>query len=287
MYESEFEGLAELESEWEGEWEGEGETEAFFGRIASAASRGWNWLTTPGSTQRRVAINTARAAAEKGLPAVTTGYGAAVGGILGGLPSFGIGAAPGAALGGALGGAVGYPLGGFLGGFLPEREDEGEFEWALEGEANPLRRVYPDALMEHLGRAAAAAQNEGEAEAFIGAMIPVAASLAPRVAPALLRVAPNLVAGAAGAARVLRDNPQMRPLVRTLPSIVRRTVGSIAQQAAQGRAVTPQMAVRTLAGETRRVLSNPQFVLQAYRRSQALDRRFHRAAARRGAQAVV
>src|SRR2546429_206743 len=50
---------------------------------------------------------------------------------------------------------------------------EGEFEDELEfeGFVNPLRRVYPDALMEHMGHAAAEAESEAEAEAFIGALI--------------------------------------------------------------------------------------------------------------------
>ena len=43
--------------------------------------------------------------------------------------------------------------------------------------ANPLRRVYPDAMMEHLGHAAAEAETEAEAEAFVGALVPLAAGL--------------------------------------------------------------------------------------------------------------
>src|SRR5947209_1931777 len=42
-----------------------------------------------------------------------------------------------------------------------ELEDEWEGEYEDEGEsmANPLRRVYPDAMMEHLGHAAAEAET--------------------------------------------------------------------------------------------------------------------------------
>src|SRR5215831_20649335 len=60
-----------------------------------------------------------------------------------------------------------------------ELEDEWEGEYEDEGEAmaNPLRRVYPDAMMEHLGHAAAEAETEAEAEAFVGALVPLAAGL--------------------------------------------------------------------------------------------------------------
>src|SRR5438132_9262300 len=100
-------------------------------------------------------------------------------------------------------------------------ELEGEYEW--EAEANPIRRVYPDALMEHLGHAAAEAATEAEAEAFIGALVPLAARLVPRVAPMIMRAAPNLIRGVSRATRVLRANPATRPLVRAIPTVVRRT----------------------------------------------------------------
>jgi hypothetical protein len=155
---------------------------------------------------------------------------------------------------------------------------EGEFEGEFEDELNPIRRVYPDALMEHLGHAAAAAESEAEAETFIGALIPLAARILPRVAPTIMRAAPRLIRGAANVARTLRRHPATRPLVRALPTVVRRTAANIAQQVAQGRPVTPQSAVRTLARQTARVLSSPQQCVQAYRRSRALDRQLHRVA---------
>lgn len=157
-----------------------------------------------------------------------------------------------------------------------EAEDEGEFEWETEDEMNPLRRVYPDALMEHLGHAAAEAESEAEAEAFIGALIPLAARLIPKVAPTIMRAAPKLIRGVTQVTRTLRRNPTTRPLVRTLPTIVRRTAATMAKQAARGRPVTPQSAVRTLANQTATVLANPRHCVGAYRRSRVLDRQYHR-----------
>jgi hypothetical protein len=280
--ESEFEWEGELEGEYEAEYEFEGEYEAeeFFGRLANLARTQWR---TPGSPLRRIALGAARAAATRGSQA------------LGGLIGDRLGQ-------GALGRQLGTAVGGRLRNMIPEREWEyeleGEFEGEWEGEfeaaerLNPLRRVYPDALMEHLGHAATEAESEAEAEAFIGAMIPLAARLIPRVAPAVMRAAPQLIRGAAGVVRTLRRNPATRQLVRTVPTIVRSTVADIARQAGQGQAVTPQAAVRALARQTARTLSSPQRAVQAYRRSRALDQRHHRmvgpaAAATRGRAMAV
>jgi hypothetical protein len=248
--ESEWEAEGEGESEFEYESEGEAETEEFFRRIASLAQRA---ASSP--ALRQVGLRAAR-------------------GALSGLG--GVGAALGSAVGGARGGALGRDLGGVLGrqisGWLPQREGE------EESEVNPIRRVYPDALMEHLGHAAAEAESEAEAEAFLGALVPLAARLIPRAASVVTRVAPNLIRGVTSAARVLRANPSTRPLVRALPMVVRRTAAQLARQAQQGRPVTPQAAVRTLARQTSQVISSPQQCMQAYRRSRALDRQYHRGA---------
>jgi hypothetical protein len=162
-----------------------------------------------------------------------------------------------------------------------------EAEWEVESELNPIRRVYPDALMEHLGHAAAAAESEAEAEAFIGALIPLAARLVPRVAPTIMRAAPNLIRGISSATRVLRANPTTRPLVRALPTVMRRTAADIARQAARGQTVTPRAAVRTLARQTARVLTSPRQSAGAIRRSSILDRQYHRAPAAAARAAAV
>lgn len=171
---------------------------------------------------------------------------------------------------------------------LYEDEYEGEFEAEDEYEAmaNPLRRVYPDALMEHLGHAAAEAESEEEAEALIGAVAPIAIGMARRAVPAVIRSAPHLVRGLAGVTRTLRRNPATRPLVRALPTIAVRTTRSLARQVAQGRPVTARSAVRTLAGQTAAVLSDPRRRGAVLRRARAADRRYHQAV-RTGAPGVA
>jgi hypothetical protein len=168
---------------------------------------------------------------------------------------------------------------------LAEYEYESEWEYESEAEAegfvNPIRRVYPDAMMEHFGHAAATARSEAEAEAFIGALIPLATRIIPRVAPMVMRAAPGLLRGVASVTRTLRRNPATRPLVRTVPTIVRRTVADINRQSAGGRRqVSPQQAVQTLARQTQRVLCSPQQAQAALRRNAAIDRSYHQTARR-------
>jgi hypothetical protein len=159
-----------------------------------------------------------------------------------------------------------------------EGEWEGEFEEESEGMANPLRRVYPDAMMEHLGHAAAEAETEAEAEAFVGALVPLAAGLARSAAPMVARHTPHLVRGLSTVTRMMRRDPTTRRLVRVIPAIAARTTRSLARQAAHGRPITPRRAVRTLAGQTVTVLSNPRLRRRVIRRARALDRTYHRAA---------
>ena len=152
------------------------------------------------------------------------------------------------------------------------QESESEFESDL----GLGRHLYTDALMEHLGHAAAYAHSEAEAEALIGALVPLAARRVPRGAPAILRAAPSLIRGAAGVARTLRRDPMTRPIVRTIPTIVRRTAAGIAQQVNRGQAISPQKAARNLARQTVEVLCVPQQTAKVYRRARALDRQYHR-----------
>jgi hypothetical protein len=182
------------------------------------------------------------------------------------------------------------------GEFEDEGEFEGEYEFEDEGEfeseLSPIRKVYPDAMMEHLGALAAEAETEDEAvERFLPligmaaskllplaakAIGPLAKRALPRMVKAVTRLAPRLTRGIGKIARGLHRRPAGRRLLRTVPTIARRTVHSIARQAAHGRPVTPRMAVRTLARQTRRVLGSPRVRGQALRRHHHMDRRFHR-----------
>ena len=182
-------------------------------------------------------------------------------------------------------------LGNIAGSLLGESEDEYEGEEEYEDEISPIRKIYPDAMMEHLGELASEAETEDEAaEHFLPligmaaskllpvvakAVAPMAKKALPKIAKALTRATPQLTRGIGTVAKALHRNPQTRHLLRAVPSIARRTVRNIAHKVARGGQITPHTAVRTLAGQTRRVLGTPQHRAQALRRHHLLERRFH------------
>ncbi len=254
--EFEFEGEGEWESEGEFEYEDEyeGESEEFFRQLAALARRG---VQSP--AMQRIA-RMARAAALAGRIAST-----AINPLP--MPALPQERPPVE--------AVQEPR---RRGGMQQRPPQREYESEWEAEVNPQQRAYSGALMEHLAHAAATTPSEAEAEAFIGALVPLAARLIPRAAPALLRAAPGLVRGLAGATRVLRHTPATRPLVRTLPTILQRTAANVARQAAQGRPVPPQRVVQTLARQTAQVIGSPRQAVRAYQRGRRLDRHYHRMA---------
>jgi len=180
---------------------------------------------------------------------------------------------------------------------IPAFEYEGEAEAEWEGEAlhelNPVRKVYPDAMLEHLGHLAAEAESENEAaEGFLplvpmvaSRLLPTAARSLPRLMRALPRISravssvtPQLTRGVSGITRALFRNPNTRPLVRVVPSLARRTVATIASQAARGVPVNPRTAQGILVRQTRQVLRNPQQAALLLRRAGRIDRQFHRLA---------
>lgn len=191
---------------------------------------------------------------------------------------------------GTIGNVVGSLLG--EGEFEDELEDESAFEAEAEEEISPIRKIYPDAMMEHLGEMAFEAESEDEAaEHFLPlvgmaaskllpvvakAVAPMARRALPKIARAVTRATPHLTKSIGHVAKTLHRNPQTRHLLKTVPAIARRTVGSIARQAAHGRHITPRTAVRTLARQARQVLAHPGHRRHALRHHNRLERRFHR-----------
>lgn len=238
LHEFESEGAAPV---WRGAYLGEAETEAFFEDLAEYAVGGGGGR---GGGMSRVA---------------NMAHSAALGSISGGVPLAAIGIDRARAIG-----------------------IDGEIGMHMDRESG-LVRLSPLVVMEHFGHAMAEAESESEAEAFLPFLLPLAAkalpmlakAVLPRLAPAMRRVAPQLVRSGTQVLRSLRRNPATRPLVRVLPNIVRRTVADIARDVQRGQPVSASRAVRQFAGESRRVLSSPQQCVGAYRRSRALDRRYH------------
>jgi hypothetical protein len=197
-------------------------------------------------------------------------------------------------------GAIGNVVGSLLGEeeFEEELGGAGELEDELETEMeiSPIRKIYTDAMMEHMGELAAESETEDEAvEHFLPlvamaakkllpvaakALAPLAKRALPKIARAVTRVEPHLTRGVGRIARGLHRRPAARHLLKAVPGIARRTVHTIARHAARGRPVTPRAAVRTLAHHTRRVLGHPQRRAHALRRHRRLEKHFHRGVGR-------
>ncbi|HME10038.1 MAG TPA: hypothetical protein VKG25_23475 [Bryobacteraceae bacterium] len=178
-----------------------------------------------------------------------------------------------------------------------ESEFAHELSFELEAASNPLRAEHANAMMEHMSHEAVTAESEQEAAEQFLPLVPLAAkvilphaakfaakalpSLAKKVAPRIMaRVVPHLTRGVSQVARTLFRNSATRPLLRAVPNIAKRTIASVARLAAQGRPITPSTAVSLLARQTARTLSCPRQAVMAFRRSRALDHRYHRAARR-------
>ena len=138
-------------------------------------------------------------------------------------------------------GAIGNVVGSLLG--------EGEDEYEAEDEISPVRKIYPDAMMEHLGELAFEAETEDEAAEHFLPLIGMAASKllpscrqsrdagsqesASAYCPGGYKSHSSLITGNRDGRKTLHRNPQTRHLVKVVPAITRRTVGTIARQAAQ------------------------------------------------------
>jgi len=197
------------------------------------------------------------------------------------------------------------PEGGIPSGeYQPEAwMGEGEYQpeaWAAEGEYQPetaweyqpsmeAEAAYPEAeygvgqsetalqeagLMEQIAQEAAETLNEADSEALAGSLAPLAIRGVRMAAPVRRRLAPALTRASGRLVGTLRSNPATRPLIRVVPTVLRRTSIALARQAGQGAPVTPKTAVRAMANQTYRVMSNPAVCIQILIRSGRLRRRF-------------
>jgi hypothetical protein len=198
------------------------------------------------------------------------------------------------AVGGALGGPAGAMLASKLastatraiggGGFklpfkIPGLSEAHEFE--LQHEANGFQESHEfeshelefeaheleshEAQAELMAHFAAQAQSEFESEAFVGGAVTM--SLSRRDRAALRRLVPGLIRGAAILTRVLRMQRTTRPMVRVVPTIIRRTARTLVRGARSGRPISRNRAAQVMAGHTRRVLSSPLICGQVLQRN--------------------
>jgi hypothetical protein len=156
--------------------------------------------------------------------------------------------------------------------FEDEYEHEAEHEMAHEIASHELS--HHEALAEMLAESASHEMHEAEAEAMSGAATVTVISPADR--RALRRILPHLVRGTAILTRILRRHRSTKPLVRVVPTIVRRTVKDLKRQAARGVPITRRMAGRAASRQVRKVLGSPRAVSAALTRNVRVSRSYKR-----------
>ena len=130
--------------------------------------------------------------------------------------------------------------------------------------------IQEAALTELLAAEAATAQSEAEAEVSLATALPITITIMGARQP-LRRVMPVLTQANARLVQGLhRQGPGGRQLLRTIPTIQRRTISTLGKMAQQGQPISAPLAVKTMAAVTNRVLNNPQLVSSSIQRNAAL-----------------
>jgi hypothetical protein len=152
---------------------------------------------------------------------------------------------------------------------------EAEFFGVNEAEAEVAQTetAHEAALTEFLAAQAAEATTEAEAEAAMGASLPITITIMGG-RRALRRVMPILTQANSQLVKTLaQQGPVGRQLLRTVPAIQRQTVATLKAAARSGRPISGALAVRAMAAASRRVLGNPQRVQQTMVRNAVLRQR--------------
>ena len=137
---------------------------------------------------------------------------------------------------------------------LPELHESHNEHHELH-ESHHEMHEHHEALAEMMAEAAAESHNEMEAEAMAGAAAVATLSISDRAA--LRRLLPHLIRGVAVLTRILRRRRLTRPVLRTVPTIVRQTVRTLKRRIAAGQPVSRRIAGQILASNTRRMLVSP------------------------------
>jgi hypothetical protein len=233
--------LGEGEEEYEDEsaYEGEDEGEQFFGSIGKFLKK---------------AAPILKQVAKVAAPIVGTAVGGPFGAALGNLASKALGE------------------GEFEDEFSGETEAEGEAEMTHEIAAHEL--THNEAVAEMMAEAASHEMHEGEAEAMVGAA--AVTVISPSDRRALRKILPHMIRGTAILTRILRKRRATRPVVRVVPTIVRRAVKDLKRQAARGIPITRKRAAVAAAKQVRKVLSSPKACAAALTRNVKVSRAYKR-----------
>ena len=141
----------------------------------------------------------------------------------------------------------------------------GANEFETEVAANEVAQQA--ALTEVMAAEASHTESESEAQALLGAALPISMRVMGgrigirRLTPALLRVNAQLVLN------LHRQGTPGRQLLRVMPSVQRRTVSTLGAMQRSGQPVTPAVAANVMKGHAARVLTTPHICRKALTRN--------------------
>jgi hypothetical protein len=141
---------------------------------------------------------------------------------------------------------------------------------AMNGELAASETAHEAALTEVMAAEATHTASESEAEALLGATLPITITIM-GAGRAVRPVFPSLVQANRRLVRGIRTSGPAGPqLLRLVPAIQRRTIATLRAAGRAGQPITPQLATQVMAGHAARVLSNPRLCGPALVRNAAI-----------------
>jgi hypothetical protein len=152
----------------------------------------------------------------------------------------------------------------------PEKDDFGAFFEDFEAEKESTQRDFSEAKaayeskynagdiaeMEALAEAIIASESEAEADAFLGAIASIASRVLPKAFSIGKKVLPGLIRGARMIVNKVGRSPEGRQIIRALPKLMRNTAADVLQKVADGKPISGDAVMRSLAGQAGRLIKN-------------------------------
>lgn len=166
-----------------------------------------------------------------------------------------------------------------LGGlFRGNREDDGEDTDTLDelnAKTVPGLTRSNNAVAAKLASDAAKARKTSDAQALAAA---AGAQLISRAPMPVKANAPALAKGTARLTKALRSSKKAAKLVNVVPEIQKRTIATLAKKAQKGKPLSAPTTIRTMAKQTKRMLTSKQKIAAAMQKNEHAANQARRAA---------
>jgi hypothetical protein len=178
----------------------------------------------------------------------------------------------GGVIGGAVAGPAGAAIGGKVGNFVKNLED-GELDYDSEDEMNASVLIPATDEESAEAMAASAARSiPSDAQALGGALTITIMSKAPMRVRFL---APTVAAAAGRIAKTLAADSRSRPLVKTVPTIVKKTYASLDRKTKKGKPVDRRTVARVMTKHAKKTLGSPKALAGALANNAVKRRRLN------------